>query len=128
MKHALWLVLLALGPQSADADETRPAFAGFVVHPRDGVGPEFEFSSARATADAPVVITVVGRKAKASDREHRTSLQKHWLQQNVPAGSELRMREQAMCDYGPGTGRCDRYEFEPGGERNAYYFYLNNWP
>ncbi len=129
MKRARLLLVLAAAACAppALADAGRQAFAGFVVHPREGTGPSFEFSSSRATSDSPVVITVVGRKAKSSDRQFRTSLQKRWLRENVGEARELRMREQSMCGFRGPDGRCDRYEFEPGGEDNAYYFYLDNW-
>ncbi|QQP95357.1 hypothetical protein [Lysobacter enzymogenes] len=131
MKPMLGLALLAIGAglsQPTAAADARTPFAGFVVHPRGGVGPSFEFSAAPASSDAPVVISVVGRKTEPADREFRTSLQKRWLSEYVAAGRNLRLREQSMCDYRPGGGRCDRYEFEPGGEENAYYFALDNWP
>lgn len=131
MKPMLGLALLAMSTgwlQPAAAADARPPFAGFVVHPHEGAGPSFEFSAARATSDAPVVISVVGRKTKRADQEFRTSLQRRWLHEYVAAGRDLRLREQSMCDYRPGGGRCDRYEFEPGGEENAYYFALDNWP
>ena len=98
MKRALLFLVLAAAACAppALADAGREAFAAFVVHPRDGVAATFEFSSARATSDSPVVITVVGRKGKSSDRQFRTSLQKPWLLENVGEGRPLRIREQVI--------------------------------
>lgn len=124
---AVCVLLTGLASSWAATAAGREKFPGFVVHPHEGDGPEFEFSSAYATSASPVVIKVVGRKTKESDAEFRTSLQKHWLAENVPHTAELRMREQVLCDFGSGRGRCDRYEFEPGGDEHSYYFYLNNW-
>ncbi|UNP29090.1 hypothetical protein [Lysobacter gummosus] len=128
MKYALVCALLiTAGSSGVSAAQKREKFADMMVHPHEGSGPEFKFSAAYATSESPVVITVVGRKMKSSDRKFRTSLQKHWLSQNIPDTKTVMMREQALCNYGSREGRCDRYEFEPGGEEHSYYFYLDNW-
>lgn len=121
------MLVTGLASSWAAVAAEREKFPGFVVHPHEGDGPEFEFSSAYATSASPIVVTVVGRKMKRSDGEFRTSLQRHWLAEHVLRTAELRIREQVLCDFGSGRGRCDRYEFEPGGDEHSYYFYLNNW-
>ncbi|BAV99906.1 hypothetical protein [Lysobacter enzymogenes] len=128
MQRAMvWMIWALAAVCAAAVAAPRAGFAGFVVHPRDGNGPSFEFSAARASADSPVKIGAVGRPLQAADRQHRTDLQRRWLREYVGAERSLRLREQVFCGRGPSGGRCDRYEFEPGGEDHAYYFHLDNW-
>ncbi|BCT91051.1 hypothetical protein LYSHEL_00750 [Lysobacter helvus] len=137
MRKASWgwaaILLCTSASVGAQDKSPRPAFEAFQVT-EHGVPdpPTFAFSSARATSDDPVVITIPGRKLTNADREFRVSLQKHWLSVNVPEAWDFQMRALVEC----GRKRkgefpvCDEYDFiDPkSGQRHAIFLYVGNWP
>lgn len=109
-----------------------PKYPGFEVTLRGDSKTSFRFSDADATSELPVVISIPGRALAEADREHRISLQKHWLSVNVPKNLVLEMRAQVQCAF-KRDGEfsvCDCYTYsDPAtGKQVSYYIYIGNWP
>ena len=88
--RATLLVLFAAGISGlATAGPGAVVFESFEVSNHDEPSQKYRFSKAAATSTDPVAITPVGGKLKESDRLERVSLQKVWLQRNVPKELEF---------------------------------------
>ena len=106
-------------------------YPGFAVSLHGQAKPVFQFSSAQATAEDPVVISIAGRQLRPEDSKYRVDLQKLWLQRNVPDSYKLRIRDLSFCPkrHPNQFGACDRYEFtDANGAVRQFYFYVGNWP
>lgn len=129
----LHILTAALLPMPANA-QIRPAkFDEIKVQPPDAPkDSEFILSSAAATSESPVVISVSGRKLRKPDRAFRTWLQRYWMSMNVPESMKLVARSLVQCEYErPGEDPlCDEYEFEnpTTGQRELFLIYVGNWP
>lgn len=92
----------------------------------------FTFSAAAATSEDPVVLGVEGRALKVDDNEFRTSLQRYWLSQNVPAHYELWTRSLMECDLvrKGEMAFCDGYTYRNtvDGSEHTFFLYIGNWP
>ena len=133
-KSACWLSVAALLSCTVFAQDAGRKFEAFEgMNPEaDGASPVFQFSSAAATSDDPVIITVKGRNATAADRQqHRTAVQRYWLAVNVPERYEGVQRYQATCfhERPHEYPSCDVYEFvDPKTKaQHSYYIDIGNW-
>jgi hypothetical protein len=117
---------------AGDAISAERKYAAFEVASHEEPKVTFRFSSADATSDSPIVISTPGRKLTNKDREHRVSLQKHWLSLHLP--EQLRFVSRSLNECGlKRSGEypfCDLYVFEDpvSKETFEYYIYTGNWP
>ncbi|NUS60424.1 MAG: hypothetical protein HOQ01_05710 [Lysobacter sp.] len=130
---AWWTLLASLLSAAALAQDVRPKFESFEGEdPENRGSPVFVFSSASATAEDPIIITIRGRDATAADRQaHRTAIQRYWLAINVPEQWEGVQRVQVSCFHKRPREypACDNYTFRDPktGKEHDFYIYIGNW-